>query len=230
MNPKEKLILALDLSSDREALDLVTSLKKYISCFKVGPQLFIRHPHIVRYLKEYHEVEVFLDLKLHDIPNTMKKSIESAASLNVDYLTIHVKDLSINDIRGMVFIAEDVKLLSVVNLTSNKSYMSSCSIDKFYYNSLDGGAAGTICSGLEVEALQTLKEIRPGYLTIVPGIRFPEENVHDQSRVVDPYTAIICGADKLVVGRSIYQAPNPVRATHKFLDEIERGLKSRNEG
>ena len=221
-----KLCVALDTDYER-ALSLAQELKDYPLIFKVGYKLFI--PHGVEFLKKLKEVapnsELFLDLKLHDIPNTVRNGVVGASQLGVNYLTLHTlggKEMlkTASEVKG------NTKLLGVTLLTSHdEGYLKDLGInlskDEFVLKlaqwGLEGGCDGLVCSAQEVALL---KERLGDFLAVVPGIRPEGFDKGDQRRVATPREAVARGADILVVGRPIVLAENPRAVVESILEEI----------
>ncbi|MFW5947378.1 MAG: orotidine-5'-phosphate decarboxylase [Gemmatimonadota bacterium] len=233
------LIIALDLPTADEALALVDGLGEPADYYKVGTQLFTREgPALVRALKD-REKKVFLDLKYHDIPHTVARSVESAAALGVDMLTVHASGGS-----AMMRAARDAAgpdgplLVGVTLLTS----FSGADVEEVWDKELrslrddvarlaalaaDAGLDGVVSSALEVETLK--RRHGSDFLVVTPGIRPEGGAAGDQTRVATPAQAVAAGADYLVVGRPIHGAPDPETAFRAFLDEIQAAVAANAE-
>ncbi|MFC1566840.1 orotidine-5'-phosphate decarboxylase [bacterium] len=228
----DKIIAALDYNSGDEALKLVDLLGGKISFYKVGSVLFTTEgPQMIRELKKRGK-KVFLDLKYHDIPNTVKHAVESAIKLEVDMITLHT-------LGGYVMMKEAVSavknqdeykpiLLGVTVLTSmregdldnigiNRSVEKQ--VKKLAKAAKNAGIKGIVCSSHEIE---TIKHVyKDDELTLViPGIRPTFAQKGDQKRVATPSEAFKLGADYLVVGRPITQALDPLEAVEKLESEL----------
>ncbi len=234
----EKLIVALDSNDINKIKMLVDKLQGVVKCFKVGAIPFTSFgPEIVRFLKE-RGLKVMLDLKYHDIPNTVARACESAMELGVDMLTMHTSGgfMMMEEAVKAVSIVSDVKklprpkLLGITVLTS---------IDEAYFKDLFGDVKRTIeeqvvflarlaqSAGLDgvVASPQEIESIRNNcgrdFLIVTPGIRTEGEMVEDQARTMTPARAIKSGADFIVVGRPIVAAKDPLHATKNIIKEIE---------
>ena len=221
-----KLCVALDTEREK-ALKLVEELKDYPLIFKVGYKLFVPYGSaIIQTIKELApKSELFLDLKLHDIPNTVKNGVVGAKTLGVNYLTLHTlggKEMvkTASEVKG------DLKLLGVTLLTSHdESYLKELGIGltkeefvlKLAKLGLKNGCDGLVCSAYEVDFL---KEKLGDFLAIVPGIRPEGFEKGDQKRVATPKKAVKRGADILVVGRPIVEAEKPKEVVEKILEDI----------
>lgn len=218
-----KLCVALDVDKEK-ASDLVERLSGYPVVFKIGPRLFLDGGReIIKEIKT-REREVFLDLKLHDIPNTVKIAVQKAEELGIDYLTLHT--LGGEKMMEWAVLGKDrIKLLGVTVLTSHdESYL------RFLKTGFSGleemvlylagkakecGLDGIVCSAKEV---QKVKE-RTGMLAVVPGIRLGGET-QDQVRVLTPEEAVSLGADMIVMGREIYGSSEPEKVVEEVLSRI----------
>lgn len=221
-----RLCVALDTSKEK-ALQLVDQLKEYPLIYKIGYKLFI--PYGVELIKEIQKrvpnSEIFLDLKLHDIPNTVRNGVFEASQLGVSYLTVHAmggKEM----ISAAAQVKGNTKLLGVTLLTSHdEEYLKELSITlskedfvlKLAQIALSSGADGLVCSAHEVEFLK--KELG-NFLAVVPGIRPQGKSSDDQKRVATPKEAVDKGADILVVGRPIVQSSNPKKVVEDILTQI----------
>lgn len=234
----EKLIVALDSNDINKIKMLIDKLQAVVKCFKVGAIPFTCFgPEIVRFLKD-RGLKVMLDLKYHDIPNTVARACEGAMQLGVDMLTMHTSGgfMMMEEAVKAVSLVSDIKkipkpkLLGITILTS---------IDEAYFKDLFGDVKRTIeeqviflarlaqSAGLDgvVASPQEIKKIRENcgkdFLIITPGIRSEGEMVDDQARTMTPVQAIKAGADYIVVGRPIVGAEDPLHAAKKLIKEIE---------
>jgi len=223
----EKIIVALDVATKKEALDLVDQLGDTISFFKIGLQLYTAEgPEIVRAVLAT-GAKVFLDLKLHDIPNTVAKAVESAANLGVQMLTVHLSGGS-EMIRAAVAARKNkMSILGVTFLTSaNEETLREVGISNKMANhvlrlgkvGVEAGIDGLVASAHEIKALRS--EFGDKTKIIVPGIRPSWADTGDQKRVMTPRQALDAGANYLVIGRPITAHSNPRDAVTKILDEI----------
>ncbi|MEM1157888.1 MAG: orotidine-5'-phosphate decarboxylase [Verrucomicrobiota bacterium] len=214
---KEQIILALDVPDAATALSWMQRMKNRVGCFKIGLQLFCAHgPKLVQQASEL-GTPVFLDLKLHDIPNTVASAIQSLHGLDIRFLTIHTQGGP-----AMIEAAREAigdhptQLLGVTILTSLDDlqvsalgYSNNASAQAIHLARMAGasGLDGFVCSPLEAAAIQ---DAVPNIKALVtPGVRPAGTGQGDQSRVTTPEQAIINGATHVVIGRPILQADNP---------------------
>ncbi len=225
----DKIIVALDVATKREALDLIEQLGGEISFFKVGLQLYTAEgPEIVRAIRNTGS-KVFLDLKLHDIPNTVAKAAECAAKLGVQMLTIHLSG-GMEMIRAAVAAgSDDLLLLGVTVLTSAdeqtlRQIGISDNIDNHVLRlskvGVEAGIDGLVASPHELKMLR--QQFGTTTRLVVPGIRPSWSETGDQRRVMTPGEALDAGADYLVIGRPIIADRNPREAIGKILNEVGR--------
>jgi orotidine-5'-phosphate decarboxylase len=223
----DKIIVALDVATKEEALGLVSQLRGQISFFKIGLQLYTAEgPEIVRAVLA-NGVKVFLDLKLHDIPNTVAKAVESAATLGVQMLTIHLSGGS-EMIRAATAARKNgVSILGVTVLTSaDEDTLREIGIQeevdaqvlRLARLGVANGIDGVVASPHEIKALRA--EYGDKIKIVVPGIRPPELEAGDQKRFMTPHQAIDAGADYLVIGRPITSHRNPAGAVELILSEL----------
>ncbi len=223
-----KLCVALDTDYEK-GINLVEELKEYPLIFKVGYKLFIPYGReIIETIKRISpKAELFLDLKLHDIPNTVRNGVMGVSQLGVDYLTLHTlggKEM----IETAAGVKGNTNLLGVTLLTSHdEGYLEEIGVslpkEEFILRlakiGLESGCDGLVCSAHEVEFL---KERLGDFLAVVPGIRPAGFSKGDQKRVATPREAVERGADILVVGRPIVEAPNPKGVVEQILEEISK--------
>src|SRR6266446_583158 len=225
---RDKIIVALDVPRKEAALDLVRQLAGQISFFKIGLQLYTAEgPEIVRAVLAT-GVKVFLDFKLHDIPNTVAKAVESAGQLGVQMLTIHLSG-GPEMIRAAVEASgNNMSILVVIVLTSatEETLLEIGVFDKINIHvsrlaklGVSAGIGGLVASPREAKVLRAEfgKEIQ----IVTPGVRPSWTDAVDQKRVMTPREALEAGADYLVIGRPITAHPNPRGAVSTILDEIE---------
>ncbi len=232
---RDQLIVALDVENLAAAKKMVSKLGSAISFYKVGLRLFIKEgPPIIRWLKQK-KCKIFLDLKLHDIPNTVAQSIESIQSLGVDFVTIHASG-GVEMMQAAVESArksarrlkkKPVKILAVTVLTSMNSLQpfgisSSISDQVLRLAALakQSKVDGIVCSPLEVKLIR--KKIGISLKIVTPGIRLADESLihsEDQKRVATPESALRNGADYLVVGRPILSSSDPKKVVQKILEK-----------
>ncbi|HET8654646.1 MAG TPA: orotidine-5'-phosphate decarboxylase [Longimicrobiaceae bacterium] len=223
-------VIALDVPSRREALDLVARLPR-ADFFKVGLQLFTAEgPEIVRALRGEGR-RVFLDLKLHDIPNTVAHAVEAAAALGVDLLTVHASGgpAMLRAARAAAPVGGGTRLLAVTVLTSlgapelaevwGRGPLSAArEAPRLAALAARAGIDGVVASVHEVAAIRA--EAGAGMRVLTPGIRLAGDAAGDQARVATPAEAARVGADYLVLGRTVTAAPDPAAALDRALGEI----------
>lgn len=227
---RKQLIVALDVPTAREAIDLVNRLEDTCHWFKIGMELYTAagpaalEPLIAR------GHSVFLDLKFHDIPNTVAAAVRSAAALGVRMMTVHALGgpaMLAAAHQALNNIADPPDLLAVTVLTSMDSAQlkaigtsrpPSKYVELLAHMGLAAGIRGFVCSAQEVASLRALAG--PDARLVVPGIRPAGAGVGDQKRVATPADALRQGASYLVVGRPITQAPNPGEAAEAILEEM----------
>jgi orotidine-5'-phosphate decarboxylase len=230
ISPRERLIVALDVSSSAEAQKIVTTLGDSVHIYKVGMQLYTAAgPEIVRALISSGR-KVFLDLKFHDIPNTVASAVREARQLGVSMLTVHGAG-GTKMLLAATKAADDMdaklQVLAVTVLTSmDEQDLRETGVDlpleeqvaRLASIALDAGCAGVVSSAREVKSLRT--RFGSGFLAVTPGVR-PAGSAHgDQARVTTPAEAIAAGATHIVVGRPITAALNPALELDKILKEI----------
>lgn len=224
------LIVALDFPDAPTALDLVERLGDRCSFYKVGSELFTAAgPAIVRELVARGR-QVFLDLKFHDIPNTVAHGVAAAAALGASIVTVHAAGGS-RMVRAAVEAAPSCRIFAVTILTSlapaevaeawGRSEIHDLEADVVRLADLarNAGAAGVVCSGHEAAALHA--RFGAGLELLVPGIRLPGGASGDQTRIVTPRQAAQSGASYLILGRAVTAAPDPELA----MDEVVASLR-----
>lgn len=232
--PKDYIIFPLDVPTPDEAKKRIDQLADHIGIFKVGLELFISAgPDIVRYINDTGTAEVFLDLKLHDIPATVKRAAAAAAQLDVRFATIHCGDSVAMLEHAVAGAAGKTQILGVTVLTSTgNDDIIQAGYAPEYHNDLQklvlkkavtakaAGCDGVICSGLETRQIK--EACGADFLAITPGIRpaWSLDNKDDQVRVTTPAKAIQNGSDYIVIGRPIRDAANPAEAADRVADEI----------
>jgi orotidine-5'-phosphate decarboxylase len=228
---RDRLIIALDVASRGEAISLALALAPFAAWMKIGLQLFTAEgPDLVRAIRET-GAKVFLDLKLHDIPNTVARAVESAAALDVQMLTLHLSG-GTEMIRSAVSVApHNLVLLGVTVLTSaNSETMREIGINDDVSQQVvrlakigaNCGIGGIVASAQEIGALR--EAIAANVKLVIPGIRLAGSKPDDQKRAMTPGEAVAAGADYLVVGRPITAAPDPIIAATQILEEIDSAL------
>ena len=226
------VIIACDFSSAKDVftfLDKFTSRKPFV---KIGMELFYAEgPEIVREIKKRGH-KIFLDLKLHDIPNTVKKSMAVLSRLDVDMTNLHAAGtISMMEAALEGLTREDGTrplLIAVTQLTSTdeetmkKDLLIDEPIDKvvmhYAKNAMEAGLDGVVCSPLEAEKVHNTCGEK--FLTVTPGVRFADGDIGDQKRVMTPSEAKKIGSDYIVVGRPITAAEDPVAAYERCVKEF----------
>lgn len=231
----EKLIVAIDTDDFDKAKELIDKLDDSVDIFKVGLEQYVStRGKTIDYLKEKGK-KIFLDLKFHDIPNTMKSAVKAAVRDNVWLMTIHVSDME--GMRQCAQIAkEEAKRLNIerplivgvtvltslsnedlqdigCNMTTEELAIKRAKLAK------EAGIDGVVCSAKEVDEI--VKECGEDFVTVCPGIRPETSEVGDQKRVVTPADAIKKGAHYLVVGRPITKSEDPKKSALDIVREIE---------
>ena len=236
--PKEYIIFPLDVPSRDEAMQYVYRLKDHVGLFKVGLELFISEgPEILSAISDAGVPGIFLDLKLHDIPATVSRAFLAAAKYHPVFVTIHC-----DEGEGVLkAVARDnpagTKILAITVLTSLSSEsLRLLGYDPRFENRMvdlvllrartarNAGCHGVVCSGHEVAAIK--KEFGEELIIVSPGIRplWGEVAQDDQARIVTPQKAVKDGADYIVVGRPIRDAPDPAEAAQRIADDIGSAL------
>jgi orotidine-5'-phosphate decarboxylase len=219
------LILALDVATREEALALARSTGDHVGYMKVGLRLFTSEgPGIVRDLQEA-GLGVFLDLKLHDIPNTVADAARAAAALRVDFFTIHTAGgtemmraalaASRDEARGLGVVPPQI--LAVTVLTSLPSTTEE--VVARARGAWEAGITGVVASPREARAIRDA--LGPGAVIVTPGIRPSWAATNDQKRISTPADAVAAGADYIVVGRPIRNADDPEEAARLVVSEME---------
>ena len=225
------VIVALDLESSAEARTLIAALGESASFYKVGLELYTSTGvDFVRELKAQGH-RVFLDLKLYDIGETVKRAVAQVARLGVDFLTVHgsraVMEAAVAG-KG----AAPLQLLAVTVLTSFdendlRQMGYSCSVSELVElrvrNAMQAGVDGIVCSPVEVGRVRSVAG--PGAILVTPGVRSMGAAVGDQKRVATPAQAIADGADYLVIGRQVTRAADPRGEMLHILEEIRSAAK-----
>lgn len=229
------VIVALDVPEVHTALELAAQLAPLVGAFKIGGELFTSAgPEIVRRIRAT-GAAVFLDLKFHDIPNTVAKSVAAATRLDVQMLTIHTGG-GLEMMQAAEQAAQQTArqagreaplVLGVTVLTSmNSNTLAEVGaqpnvghqVERLANLAVKAGLRGLVCSPLEIAAL---RQVLPSHVQLVtPGIRTGKEKADDQKRTLSPKEALAAGADWLVIGRPIYAAPNPRAAAEEILASL----------
>jgi orotidine-5'-phosphate decarboxylase len=225
-HPRDRLIVALDLSSVEEAEALIASLGDAVSFYKIGYQLAFAGGLALAEKLIWKGRQVFVDLKLHDIGHTVAKGVESVARMGATFLTVHGYPQTMKaavDGRG----DSNLRILAVTVLTSYDDTDLAAAGYDFTVSELvaeraeqarDIGVDGLVCSGEEVGALRTM--LGHHMVLVTPGIRPAGGDAGGQKRIKTPREAIALGADYLVVGRPVVEAADPRAAAEAIIAEI----------
>ena len=232
LDPRERLIVALDVPSVAEAEALVVRLGESVTFYKIGYQLaFAGGIDFARVLAGAGK-RIFLDLKLHDIGNTVARGVESVARLGASFLTVHAYPQTMHaavDARK----GSSLRLLAVTVLTSYDDADLAAAGYDFTVPELVGeraaqardiGIDGLVCSGEEAAMLRPIAGA--GMVLVTPGIRPAGAEAGDQKRIMTPTAAIAAGADHLVVGRPIVAASDPKAAAEAIVAEIAAAARA----
>lgn len=237
ITPKDRIVLALDIDDAQEALSLVAELKDLVGIFKVGHQLFTAYgPDIVRRIIEKGG-KVFLDLKYHDIPNTVAKASAEAVKLGVTIFNVHALG-GYDMMKAAVDTAQETAqkinrsmpiALAVTVLTSmdEKTLRRELKITRSLQREVAhlarlaqrAGMSGVVASPQEIRMLR--RAVRGEFVLLTPGVRPAWAAVDDQKRIMTPGEAVAEGADYLVMGRPVLKAKDRQEAVKKIIDEIE---------
>lgn len=227
-----RIIVALDFPTSEAAMELAVRLDSQQCRVKIGKELFtLAGPGFVEKLMKQ-GFDVFLDLKFHDIPNTVAAACRAAANLGVWMVNVHAFGGRKMLLAAREALADtEIQLIAVTLLTSlNQDGLHELGItdtpeiivQRLALLAQDCGLDGVVCSAQE--AAQLRKKVNQNFCLVTPGIRFPENNSDDQARVTTPELAIAHGADYLVVGRPITRAPDPLQALQRFNEAVTSAL------
>ncbi len=240
----DRLVLALDVDNDREALGIVSELKDAVGMFKVGHQLFTAYgPDIVRRILGMGG-RVFLDLKYHDIPNTVAKASAEAVKLGVSIFNVHALG-GLDMMKASAEAAKEAALkyglpspivLAVTVLTSmdEKNLRKELKITRSLQREVShlarlaqrAGMHGVVASPQEIKMLR--RAVRGGHFVLLtPGVRPEWAGKDDQKRIMTPGEAVAAGADYLVVGRPVLKAPDRRTAVEKILEEMKKTVEEK---
>jgi orotidine-5'-phosphate decarboxylase len=230
MTPNERLICALDVPTSEAAGKLVARLSGTVGMFKIGSQLFTAAgPDFVRGLASSGE-KIFLDLKYHDIPNTVASAVASATQLGVAFVDVHalggkvMMEAAVGALPAM-----GLRLLAITVLTSHSEDSLgevgvggalADSVRRLALLAQEAGVDGVVASPQEVALIR--EACGPDFLIVTPGIRPAGSARGDQARAATPAAALAAGADYLVVGRPITEASDPLAAAEAVLREMEK--------
>lgn len=241
LSARERLVLALDVNNFKKAEELVDKLTDYVGVFKIGNQLFTAEGTKVIKMVQEKGGKVFLDLKFHDIPNTVARAAEVVSKLGVYIFDIHTSGgyemmkAAVEASKKLSFALGISKplILGVTLLTSiNQEILEKeIGIKKSLEEQVvhlaklaeAAGLDGVVASSWEIKALRAA--CGEGFVILTPGIRPAGKSDDDQKRIMTPQEAIKLGADFIVIGRPITNATNPVKASQEILKEMEEILK-----
>ncbi len=226
------VIIACDFSSAKEIFEFLDKFEGKKPFVKIGMELFYAEgPEIVRQIKARGH-KIFLDLKLHDIPNTVKKAMRVLSKLDVDMCNLHaagaapmmkaaLEGLTRDDGSRPILIAV-TQLTSTDQQTMERDLLIKEPIDRvvmhYAKTAADAGLDGVVCSPLEAQKVHDT--CGKGFLTVTPGVRFADGDMGDQKRVMTPAQAKEIGSDYIVVGRPITAADDPVAAYEKCINDF----------
>lgn len=234
MHAQDRLIIALDVPELSQAIRLIDQTRDSCRTYKMGLELFLRHGLAGAEKIKAMGVDVFLDLKLHDIPNTVYSAMQQVLSLKPRFITVHASggpDMLLAARRAVIEAHAPTTVLAVSVLTSLSSQMlgrmkiqpNAAEVAVAWLSPIRGDDKfGAVCSPQEITAL---KAKFGGQIKLVcPGIRPAQSEQNDQSRIATPREALHSGADFLVIGRPISRAQNPNLAARSIVDEMESAL------
>ncbi|HMF54850.1 MAG TPA: orotidine-5'-phosphate decarboxylase [Pyrinomonadaceae bacterium] len=236
---QDKLIIALDVESAREALNLFSRLRPFAGHFKIGSKLFTAAgPQVVREMAGA-GARIFLDLKFHDIPAVTASACVEATRLGVSIFTVHAtggSEMMRRTAEAITEIAEREgvarpRAIGVTVLTSldnnslaevGISYGTEEQVRRLTKLAFESGLDGVVASSHEVGLVR--ETVKDDFIIVVPGVRPAGVSHDDQKRVMTPAEALRTGADYLVIGRAIINAPDPEIAAQKIIDEMEQEM------
>jgi orotidine-5'-phosphate decarboxylase len=232
MTPRDRLIVALDVPDAETASGLIDRLAGHVGLFKVGSQLFTAAgPRFVHQIVGQGE-NVFLDLKFHDIPNTVAGAVSSASRLGVSLIDVHgLGGRAMLEAAVGALPAMNTRLLAITILTSHdEDSLGQVGVNGSVHDSVrrlallakDAGVDGVVASPHEVGLIR--EACGPDFLIVTPGIRPSGATAGDQVRAATPAAALEAGADYLVVGRPITSADDPAAAADRIVAEMERAV------
>lgn len=230
MKNNKPLIIALDFADSRAALDLVGKLDPALCRVKIGKEMFTRYgPDLVKQIGKA-GFEIFLDLKFHDIPNTVAGAVAAAADLGVWMVNVHAGGgrVMMEAARKSLGEKPSTLLIAVTVLTSMSAQdlaetgvqaAPELQVVRLATLARDSGMHGVVCSAREITPLR--QEVGNEFLLVTPGIRPAGDNAGDQKRTETPASAIALGSDYLVIGRPVTQASDPLAKLKSILQEIQ---------
>lgn len=226
MQTRDRLVLALDVDDLVVALRMAKTLQPWFATAKVGLELFSASgPDAVTSVADL-GYDVFLDLKLHDIPTTVRKAARVIGALGASYLTLHARSGPVMLRAGVEGLAEGAEgaglphpiALAVTILTSDGDAPAHI-LGHRVAAAVEAGCGGLVLAAADV---REAKQLAPRLLTVVPGIRMASADPHDQARPATPRHAVDIGADLLVVGRTVTAAPDPAEAAAVLVDSLDQ--------
>ncbi len=233
--PKERIIFALDVEHFREAQHWVNLLKDHVGLFKVGKQLFTHAgPKVIDMIRQKGQ-KVFLDLKFHDIPNTVSKAGEEATKHQVTMFNLHALggfEMMRKTVEASRAVAKSLAIprpmiLAVTLLTSmDEGTLKEVglkgpileAVGRLALLAKEAGVDGAVASPQEISIIR--EKCGRDFLIVTPGIRAPSDKKDDQKRTLSPREAITAGADYLVIGRPIREAKDPIEAVQRIIEDI----------
>ena len=227
MDPKKYIYCAIDYKDLSQSKKLLDQIQNFIGGIKLGLEFFVSNGlEGVKIIKKY-KLPIFLDLKLHDIPNTVNKAMEAALSIEPHLISVHVTSGS-NVLKLITKHKKKTKIIGVTMLTSLeakdlKNIGVECSINKYveklaklaYHNGLDG----IVCSPKELSLLRN--KFPRKFIFVTPGIRLKKNKLNDQKRILEPGEAIKKGSNIIVIGRPITEASEPVNMLKEIIKNIQ---------
>jgi orotidine-5'-phosphate decarboxylase len=225
----KRIIFALDVSTPAEARTWVEKLEPQIKFFKVGLELFLAGGFDMVDWIIRRDLEVMLDLKFFDVPQTVASAVRQLEGRGVTYTTVHGNDAILKAAAGA---KKEVKILAVTVLTSlDQGDLNDlgfqCSPEELVLSrarrALQAGCDGVVASGLEAPMIR--KDLGSRLFVVVPGVRPVQNQPDDQKRIIDVRSAFLNGADQVVIGRPIRQALNPGLLIQEMQGQIEEALK-----
>jgi orotidine-5'-phosphate decarboxylase len=232
MKFKELIFCAIDFSDLKESQKFLKRVVNHIGGIKIGLEFFLKNGlYGVQEVKKF-GLPIFLDLKLKDIPSTVRKAAENVIDLDPQYLSVHLTG-GVQMLNELISIKENTKILGVSMLTSldNSDLRGfGIEIDSHQYVEnlanvgLKAGIDGLVSSALEIPNLK--RKIKKKIIYVTPGIRLPDDNINDQKRIISPGMAVNNGASILIIGRTITESVEPIETIKKISRNIEECLES----
>ena len=236
IDPSQRIFVALDTSDLKHALDMARILKGRVGGVKIGKEFFTSHGPVGTKLIADEGLPIFLDLKFHDIPNTVSGAVRASISLAPLILNVHAAGGRTMMVAARNAAAEEANLqgvdrpliLGVTVLTSldendfediGLSSSTSDQVRRLASLAQESGLDGVVCSAAEIELLR--KHCGTEFKLLTPGIRPSWADIGDQKRIVSPLFAVAQGADFLVIGRPITSAVDPIKAINRIVDELQ---------